>query len=361
MTKSLDRDLSLKLRLRRVLFSQGYWCPIEVELSHYEHLGTSVKRQSLTDLDVLGLRFDELFTPHRVVGDCKSGRHVSDANRLFWLRGVMDFFGADQAYILRPRLDAHARAIAPKMGLRVMDETELTRLEKTVGADAVGIPLADPAVHREVSSLWGIDVPRGQKPTGDQLVLKGVYSHLAYSYWYIEPSRRLLTLVGQFESAAHLLKSADPRHVLLAHIGAERLGHCLLDLASHVQAQGAADVPRYARIYLYGGPLGLKDKERFFELLRKATGTAEQLDPSWLPDILELLGRFLRNPAGACDVLRQLMALYLWCAHLGNSSPPELDPGSPNTAALVLAKDVAFTFAKVAGLSEGLFGAIKSL
>ena len=56
MAKISNKDLDLKLRFRRVLFCQGYWSPIEVELSQYENLGTSVKRKSLTDLDVLGIK-----------------------------------------------------------------------------------------------------------------------------------------------------------------------------------------------------------------------------------------------------------------------------------------------------------------
>ena len=93
MPREDDRDLSLKLRFRRILFSQGYWCPIEVELSQYEQFGKSVKRYSLTDLDVLGIRYDHLFTRLVVVGDCKSGKNVSDISRLFWIKGVSEILG----------------------------------------------------------------------------------------------------------------------------------------------------------------------------------------------------------------------------------------------------------------------------
>jgi hypothetical protein len=104
------KDLPLKLQFRRILFAEGYWSPIEVELSNYEDLGNTLKRRSLTDLDVLGIKFDRLFNRTCVVGDCKSGRNVSDANRLFWLRGVKDYFGADLAYYLRPNVDSHIAA-----------------------------------------------------------------------------------------------------------------------------------------------------------------------------------------------------------------------------------------------------------
>lgn len=363
MSKAVDLDLPLKLRLRRLFFSQGYWSPIEVDLSHYEDLGvgSGVKRRSLTDLDVLGIKFDPLFTQHRVVADCKSGKNVSDANRLFWLRGVMDYFGADQAYFVRSKMDAHFRAIAPKMGLRAINDTELAAMEKATAATAFPIPLADVSFYQSVRNLWGIQVSSDTKITQEQIRLKKVYSYLSYTYWYIERYRNLLTNVGYFESIAELLDPANERHVLLAYTGAQRFAHSLLEAAQYVLSMGATDIPHYGRMYLYGGPLGLKDKEKFFGLLNKATGFKEQLDPPWLPAVTELLGRMLAHPAGAADVLRHLEAIFLCCVRLGTPKLPELTTGLVNTAALVLAKDTAFTFVKAAGIPEGLFAHLKAL
>jgi len=363
MSKAVDLDLPLKLRLRRLLFLQGYWTPIEVELSHYHDLGVGagMKRRSLTDLDVLGIKFDPLFIQHRVVADCKSGRNVSDANRLFWLSGVMGYFGADEAYFVRSKLDRHIRAVAPKMGLRTLNDSELGAVEKSTGADAFQLPLADVGFHQSVRDLWGIQVAGGSKITADQTRLKKVYSYLSYTYWYIERYRNLLTLVGHFESIADLLSPQNERHVLLAYTGAARFAHSLLEVASFVASMGASDIPQYARIYLYGGPLALKDKERFFELLQKATGISEPLDPAWLREVIELLGRMVRNPVGAAEILRYLESIYVWCVRLNMPTPPALTSGAPNTSGLVLSKDTAVTFAKSTGISEDLFAKLKLL
>jgi hypothetical protein len=361
MSKAINADLALKLRLRRILFAEKYWSPIEVELSHYEPSRRGIKRSSLTDLDLLGIHYDRLFSVRRIVGDAKTGKHVSDANRLFWLRGVMDYFGADQAYFLRPKIEAHGRAIAPKMQLRVLDETDLLTLEKTLQVDQIPLPLADVTIYSTIRNLWGLDVQKGRQPSEEQLTLKPLYSYLTYSYWYFERHRNLFALIDHFQRRASVLNPNNPRHVLLAFTGAERFGLCLLEVASHVQAQGGSDVPRYARIYLFGGPLALKDKEQFFDLLKKITGATESLDPPAMPEILELLNRMMRNPTGASDILRHISTAYLWCAHLGNLALPNFAEDGPNTAAIVLAKDVCLTFAKVTGISEAFFASIKSL
>jgi hypothetical protein len=361
MAKAQDRDLELKLRFRRILFFQGYWTPIEVELSHYEANSSALKRTSLTDLDVLGVKYDSLFTVSRAVADCKSGRRVSDANRLFWLKGVKDYFGADQAYFIHPSIDNHARVIAPKMGLRILNEDALTLLEKNLAVANMALPLADVDVYTAIRDLWGIDVPKGNKPSNEQLVLKDVYSYLAYRYWYIEQNRNVLTLIKHFQHISPLLDESSQSDVLLAYTGLERFAHCLLEMASHISAQGGTNILRDARNYLYGGSLALREKERFFQLLRDLTNSNEQLDPPYLAEVIELLNRMVQHPKGASDVLRHIIAIYMWCVHLGETSLVPLNNGVQNIAAIVLTRDIANTFVKVTGVRKALYTAIEAL
>lgn len=356
---STDKDLSLKLRFKRVLFQMGYYSPINVQLSQY--LGSKPKRKALTDLDVLGLKFDEVLTPHRVVCDCKSGKDISDPNRLFWLRGVTDYFGANAAYFLRPRIGGHARAIAPKLGVRTIDEKELQQIERDLNVDASPLPIHDLGFHEQKQSLWGIWVPEHTKPTSEQLELKKVYTYLSYEYWYVDQHRNLLLLVAHFQDIAHLLNPNNSRHVLLAHTGLERFVHCLLEMGSVIYARGLSDLPRNARIYLYGGPLALREKEEFFKLLNKVTAANESLDPPFLDDVLELTNRIVHNPNAAVDVLRTLEATYGWCLQLGNRELSPVFGGASPVGAIVLARDAAITLAKATGIREDLFSHLLAL
>lgn len=361
MAKSLDKDLGLKLRFRRILFHQGYWCPLEVELSQYETSQASVKRISLTDLDVLGIKYDHLFSPFHIVGDCKSGRNVSEVSRLFWLKGISDYFGADQAYFIHSIIKLHTRGIAPKLGLRVMDEEALVLLEKNLAVENHYLPLASIPLHQEISGLWGIKVEKGQKPTEQQLQLKTVYEYLAYSYWYIEKHRNLLNVISNFVKIAPLLDSQNPSHILLAYTGLTRFVHSLMDTAGFVFSQGGTNILRDARRYIYGGPLALKEKETFFELLYSLTDSNEKLDPVYLPDVIELLGRMIKNPVGACDVLRYIEAVHLWMVHLKNAELLPLNGSTNNVAAIVLMRDAAQTFTRITGFKEDIFASILAL
>jgi hypothetical protein len=361
MARVADRDIELKMRFRRILFWQGYWSPIEVELSQFNSAPGAVKRRTLTDLDVLGVRYDQMFTSHRVVADCKTGRHVSDVNRLFWLRGVKDYFGADEAYYLRPNIGGETRSIAPKLGLRVIDQTALATMENALPTDAGSFPITDPEGHSGVASLWGIHVPDGAEPTEEQLKLKKAYQYLSYTYWYIEQHRNLLNLVAQFSEVASILSPDNREHVLLAYTALERFAHSLLETAVYIFSQSPTKIPLFARNYIFGGPLALKEKESFFQLLRNLTKSREQLDPPYLKDLIELLGRMLDNPSGAVDILRHISAVYTWCVYFGNAALLPLGQSGPNLPAIVLSRDVGNTFVRATGLKSALFKALFSL
>ena len=358
MANNQDKDLVLKLRFRRILFTQGYWTPLEVELSQYEDLGMSIKRRSITDLDVLGIKYDQLFISNTIVGDCKSGKNVSDANRLFWLSGVKNYFGADQAYLIHSKIEHYVRAIAPKLNLRVIDEEALNNLENTLLVSKLQIPLDDPSIQDNIQSLWGIDVPQGTKPTEQQLILKEVYTYLSYNYWYIEKYRNLLTLINHFSGIAQILDEKNSSHLLLAYSGLERFVHCLLEVIGYVSSQGGTNIPRDVKNYVFGGVLSLREKENFFKLLRSLTKTNEQLEPPYFQDIIELVWRLTQNPSGTIEILRYLQAIYIWNVFLKNQTRFPLGDTSINTTSLVLCRDVANTFSKVTGLRKALFSAI---
>lgn len=361
MSNSHDQDLSLKLRFRRVLFVMGYYSPIEVELSHYEvDMQGQRKRISLTDLDVLGIKYDPVLTAHRVVGDCKSGKNASDPNRLFWLKGVSDYFGANVGYFLRPIIGSHARAIAPKLGLRVLDERELTEVERNLHVDKLKLPLADVQFQLDRERLWGVSVPNGVKPDKEELARKEVYSYLAYAFWYVEPHRNLFQLIDRFASVAHLLRPESDRDVLLAYIGLQRFAQCLLEMGSYIYSLGLGEVQRNARLYLYGGPLQLRDRQQLMHFIEELSKRRFDLDPPYLGEVLEVVNRMIHQPEAAAQVLIYLEYIYGWCVQLGNahleSATPVVTPGP-----VVLARDMCIAFCKAAGLRENLYGALMAL
>ena len=94
------QDFDLKIRLSNIFWALGCYTRIEVKLAEY-----GVKQEApleLTDLDVLGIRVLPDLSFEYLVADCTSNKDVikSPIQRVFWLKGVMTFFGASKGYLV---------------------------------------------------------------------------------------------------------------------------------------------------------------------------------------------------------------------------------------------------------------------
>jgi hypothetical protein len=326
----------------------GYFVPLEVELSqYYENDKGQKKRQPVTDLDVLGIAYDELLSAKRIVGDCKSGKE-SETNRLFWLRGVSDYFGANEAYLVKSNVNVHARAIAPKLGLRILSETELGLLEKRFGVDKMVVPIADVDLHNQRQALTVSD-------ESDDTAVKKLASHLRYGFWYFDQHRNIFQIISLCADAAHLLTPSNARHKLLAYICLERFAQTMLDLGAHVLSRDLTNIAKSARVYLFGGPLSLRDRESFIDTLNQLTNTEQNLDPEYMPFLLDLLTRLFQAPRGTSKCLHYIDTCYLWCVSAGKPALASAYPGQYDVSATVAARDICITLCKASGLSESLF------
>ncbi|HVU02304.1 MAG TPA: hypothetical protein VHE30_11155 [Polyangiaceae bacterium] len=360
-----DRDLGLKLRMRRILWAQGFYCPVEVDLSHYEYEQRQLMRQSLTDIDVLGLRFDPDLRAQAVLVDCKSGRE-SDPARIFWLRGVMDFFHAEQGFFVKRKVHGHARALAPRLGIRVLDEDGLGHLERILRADAAFTAFVDETRYARMEGLWGIDVPEGSKPTAAQVRVKNVAHYLQYLYWMVDEYRNVQSVIEQFGLVARDLQGAGLREKFLAHVGLQRLSLSLLRLAGEVIGRNVRDVPAQVRGYIFGGPLLLREREALFAAVEKIVdaklgGEALTLEPPYYPELVEVVNKLVQYAPDASQILRIEEAVLL-CRVFGHDEPIEGLLGSkPTSDAIVLAKRVALLLQKAANLPETLFAELHAL
>lgn len=357
----MTRDFDLKLRIRRVLWAQGYHCPLEVDLSHFEYQGGRrvPKRVSLTDIDVLGVRFEPDLRFSVVLADCKSGR-VSEPNRVFWLRGVMDFFGAREGYLVKPTLHKHARHLAPKLGIRALDETGLSTLEKALATPALPRVIAHESAVRKGAQLWAGLFTRGEKTTKEELAVKEAGDYLQYRYWMVEEYRNTQTILDQMKRIGPTLDPQNDGNKYLAHIALQRLLLSFLRMASEVVSRDATNVKDGCRMYLFGGPLLLHARYEMMQLLTAIEAQGRllpdeiRLEPPYFEDLCEIVHRMILNSANA---VRALQHLDIITAAAVTAVPPDLE-SSLGTAfsadALVLIKRVAALLCQAASLHRRL-------
>lgn len=184
MTSKPDElDLELKLRTMRLMWGTGHFTRRNIGLERDAATG----KKQLTDIDVYALRFSPTLTHELTITDCKSGRSVSTAERLFWLRGVMEYAGAHGGLFVRTQLsDVLYAEMASGLGITTLGSTQLEALEQACGThkspmigafNAAAIPMEEAAMQE----LKAASAP--------------VHVYLRVGYWWDPPHRRALNLL----------------------------------------------------------------------------------------------------------------------------------------------------------------------
>lgn len=363
---AIDKDLGLKLRMRRILWVQGFYCPVEVDLSSYDYDQRQLTRQSLTDIDVLALRFDPDLRLQTALVDCKSGSE-SEPSRIFWLRGVMDFFRAEQGFLAKKKLHAHARALAPRLGIRAFDEDDLSQLEQILRTERAPATLVDQTRHAQMEDLWGIDVVPGGKPTARQLRVKGVIHYLQYLYWMVDEYRNVQTVIERFATIAHDLDPTSKRDKYLAHVGLQRLSLSVLRLAGEVIGRHVRDIPKQVRGYLFGGPLLLREREELLAAVEKIRIDAKlgsdpiTLEPPYYDELVEIVNKLVQYAPDAAQILRLEEAVLLGRVFGAQDDLTALLGGAPTADTIVLTKRMAMLLQKAARLPMSIFEDLHAL
>lgn len=364
--KDQDKDIFLKLRIRRILWAQGYYCPIEVDISDfaYQDAGQPLKRTSYTDIDVVGIRFEFDLRQSTVVADCKSGKE-SDSNRIFWLKGLMDFFEAQSGILVKTKVHSNARALAPKLGIRVLDETGLTILEKALGFNGTPVGTGELNLHTKATSIWGINVRAGDKPTAEQMLLKSVYHFLQYKYWMVPHHRNIMTIMHRFSQIKDLIDPKELKAKYLAYVGLQRLTLSILKMASDIAARDLSDIRLQSRYFLFGGAFQLQEREQMIRLLNEIIAKDEpketiKLEPPFYDELIEIVNRLIYNSSDAAQILQHLDIVILNVLGAKQDIQLALDKYY-RTNSIVLTKRIADMFSKYTGIHGQTFNELMEL
>jgi len=360
-TSATVKDLPIKLRIKRVLEAQGYHCPLEVVLSHFESQDTrqDLKRILLTDIDVLGIRFEPDLRQNIIVADCKSGRE-SEVNRIFWLRGIMDYFLAQEGIFLKPQMHSQARALGPKLGIRVLDEKGLAILEKGLELDSSSFRTNGMTLYQRMSALWGLQLEPGQNPTQKQLVIKSVYQYLQYNYWMVDDYVNIQTIIDRFGKIRADIYPDDLKSKYLAFVGLQRLSLSIIKMSGYVAARDLSDVATQFRTAFFGGPYRMRTSIQIMEYLKRLSEFSRieerlELEPPYFSELVEIVNRIILNSRHAAKILQHLDVILTEHLFGSKQSLEKVLGNIYSTEALVLLKRIAAMFAKYTGLREGLF------
>lgn len=355
-----ERDLKLKLKTARWFWAMGSAVVLRVRLTAYAGSPPdSGKRRSgaltdLADLDVLGVETGSDFALRFRAAECKSAK--AGAKELFWLRGVLDYFGGGDGYLIVQHDDTRTPALrefAARMGVGVITFNDFASLEKSYPPDAAAEAMFTPETVARADAML-------QRP-GRQLERLTDYA-LRFS-WQLPQHRNLQQAVGYLRGAGDALRPAQREHVLLFGEVVLRYLLALNALAASVLRRGFPHTRSVALAYLHGGELGLHEVQQRVRAVqnlqqnlegeprRELAGVFSEAPP-YFDAMLDVVERMLRRPELATPALRQLTVALQGVLVAGDTTDQLMPSADPLAAKLV--NDVAAFLTRAAGLDRAL-------
>ncbi|MFC1442819.1 hypothetical protein ABUW04_31675 [Streptacidiphilus sp. N1-10] len=295
--------------------------------------------------------------------DCKTTVKGS-TGRMFWVRGVADFFAADAAYMVREReISDAARQLTSRLRISALTSEDLTRLESlhpsplALDAEPLSWLFDRTKAASELAAFNGLD--RRLKP---------LLEYREFNYWLYEEHRNPLQLVANLRAVSAHLDPRNPLHLALVLDCAWLYLVTLSHAVAAVRTSHVSDPDRGLQEYLFGGPSGLREKQelsRLLDELRKAGALPENVHvdplPTYFPLLRELTTRILRRPDNVLPTLRLLEFLTAVTAIGERVTGPEEMGGLYEGLAAKQAADVVGYLVTSAQLDAGFRTRARSL
>lgn len=349
-----ELDFAQKVDMRRAFWASGASTRVDVKLGSMVDPARSKTRatsEDWTDLDVLGVQYSPLGGGSFSVADCKTARgRVTE--RVFWLRGVADLFGAQAAFLTRDSaIPESARQLALRLEIAVMDrEDRAAFLEQT--GDAL-LPVAGHFLGPDALQRWTALTLR--TPEAISRVQRYRQSH----YWLVPRRRNLTALLTTLASNAKAF-TPDQRWARAVLIDLAWLYLvAVLSALEDVTRLQLADARRGLTQSVVGSEQDRREKEQLArqlsELFARVDPSLRRRQPNVLPDyfedLVDLVARASRRRSQITGALRALEFTGVETEAGGGVSWREAFP-SADARELKLASDVIRFIGRATQLSS---------
>jgi hypothetical protein len=342
----------------------GYFVRRNVPVSTYDRGEYATRRVDITDIDVLGSRWDEDLRPDRVACECKSGSSAKPLDRCFWLNGVMQYFGARKGYLLVKEAGQLPRRLGQTLNVSVLDEGMLLDFEKRYDISSESwIGYHSPGLDFKILE---------HKKTLGQIFRRQL-NYLIYGYWKDPEYYQIKRLLAISREIATGFQSSEP----FAWLSVETV--CLLTVSLVAFCHNLYVTPpnrlsEDVSTQLFGGYVPKIEREgiaksaiRILEpyvepqVREKLSFGAKglSLDPDYVEQLVDLISRLLNKP-GEVRILPQLMDVVCY-EFLYNKKQPSKEilesrfPGHDVFLTAKLAKNVVQFYLDVTRTKTSLY------
>jgi hypothetical protein len=315
-----EKDLELKIKTMRYLWHLGYFVRRNIDLVEYG----AEKSRVYTDIDVLGIKLDENFNSHFIVCDCKSGVKVKTAERLFWLSGVMDYFGAAKGLFIRNQMiGTKFLELSKRLNITPISSSQLSDFDK---AFAIPEKFYGPFCKEQNS----VDSIFAELNNLDRFV----HDYLLKHYWKDRPQQQIVNLIVACKRLKTTEKLEDYKHTFILGNLLSLLSLSILRFSNPIMMVPNDNKENIIKYELLGGELNFIERrrllEKFYDFMVKEIEERykekypitkaeflENLIPEYSKYLIDLVIRFCQNPLSSIHVPR-LMDLFAFEFVLNN-------------------------------------------
>lgn len=310
-TSGTEQDLALKLRMMRFFWHLGYDVRKNVGVQELWY----DQKTRYTDIDVLGFKIDEELSPHFVVCDCKSGATNETRQRLFWLSGVMKYFGVQRAYFVRTKMmSSRYMELADSLGILPISEDQIAILEKAYSVRTVvfGPFCKEHAVADKVLRQLK-KAPR-------------VYDYVQTGYWEEPPQKQIISLVSCCNAINEITSITNKELDFLLSYMLSALTLSILRFAQRALVVPPIEQNDFIRLALLGGKIEFEEKKvllgSFYGFMTReietryrakypvsSTQFRDSLVPEFAKYLVDLVTRICQKPRNYLAAPRMLSLL----------------------------------------------------
>lgn len=291
------KDTHQKDLVCRHFAAQNYYVQPEVPVFHTG--GIHGRKKFITDVDVLALRAGSDLRWELVLADCKTLKGQSPANRVLWLRGLIEHFSASSGIIILQRkqsIESDHKLFAASLRINLIDEDEFERYDRAIiyPEGSAGYPISIESINE-------------LRLTHDRYRKLRDFCEYIYGFVWNEDNRfeMLRKVIGEAQAISQEIDPEKKEHLALvldaAGVFAIGLAECVGTIFNqYLQPDTLNKLDDALKVVIWGG----RDQYDFINKLRNdlilAKGRKPRPEealslPAW-EDFLHLVRSMLENP-----------------------------------------------------------------
>ena len=298
---NLNKDLHLKLLTRRLLESAGFFTALETNIYKPSYL-KSFKHEQVSDIDVLGIRFDIDLRNTMVVVECKSGEDHS-LDELLKLKGMMDYLNANYGYLVKTTISNNARELGSGLKISTFSHPEIAQLILSQENFNGGLPKwleteTDNYIHEKAL----LECASGLFPQTVKYLSRDLWNNPDHTNIH-----NICVLLSKYQGT-DVLHRREVRYLflqLVINISIFILKHC-----AYALAKSLSNATECLLELSFGGPKEKREREILFDKVNQLLAAEGKQPSNFIPDytnsIIDLSLMFLKTPSAAKDVPRCL-------------------------------------------------------